>query len=83
VKKKQKWNQTGRQKKAFREKFTKELVLAILNLNKKIRIKIDMLDYIIHDSFQYLYSSAYLLFHTLDFFELYTNISNYLDIMIQ
>jgi len=31
----------------LKEKFTKELVLAVLDLNKKIRMEVDMLDYAI------------------------------------
>ena len=37
-----------KQEEVFRElkgKFTKELVLAVLDLDKKIRIEVDMLDY--------------------------------------
>ena len=48
VKKEQKWEWTGKQKKAFGElkkKFTKELVLAVLDLDKKMRIEVDTLDY--------------------------------------
>ena len=48
VKKKQKQEQTERQEKAFRklkERFTKELVLAASDLDKKIRIEVDTSDY--------------------------------------
>ena len=50
VKKEQKWKWTARQEKTFRElkkRFTKELVLATLDLDKKIRMEIDALDYAI------------------------------------
>ena len=48
VKKDQKWKWTERQKKAFRElkeRFTKKPVLAVLNLDKKMRIEVDTPDY--------------------------------------
>jgi len=48
VKKNQKWDWTEKQEKAFRElkeQFTKELVLAVLYLDKKMRIEIDTSDY--------------------------------------
>ena len=48
VKKYQKWDWTEKQKKAFqelKERFTKELVLAAPDLDKKIRMKVDKLDY--------------------------------------
>ena len=48
VKKNKKWNWTKKQKKVFRElkeRFTKELVLAALDLNKKMRMEVDVLDY--------------------------------------
>ena len=48
VKKKQKQEQTERQEKAFRklkERFTKELVLAASDLDKKIKIEVDTSDY--------------------------------------
>ena len=50
VKKDQKWKQAERQKEAFRElkeRFTKEPVLAALDLDKKIRMEVDILDYTI------------------------------------
>jgi len=50
VKKYQKWDWTEKQKKAFqelKERFTKELVLAAPDLDKKIRMKVDILDYAI------------------------------------
>jgi len=50
VKKDQKWNWTERQENAFRElkeQFTKELVLAAPDLDKKMRIKVDVSDYAI------------------------------------
>ena len=48
VKKDQKWEQTEKQKKKFqelKERFTKELVLEILDLDKKIKMEVDILDY--------------------------------------
>ena len=48
VKKDQKWNWTEKQEEAFRElkeRFTKELVLIAPNLDKKMRVEIDTLDY--------------------------------------
>ena len=50
VKKNQKWEWTERQEKVFRElkeKFTKELILAVPDLDKRMRIKVDVLDYTI------------------------------------
>ena len=50
VKKKQKWEWIKRQEKVFREskeRFTKELVLAVLDLDKKIRMEVNALDYTI------------------------------------
>ena len=49
VKKNQKWNWMERQEKAFKElkkRFTKELVLAVLDLDKKMRMKVDISDYV-------------------------------------
>ena len=48
VKKDQKQNWTGKQKEAFRElkeQFTKELVLVALDLDKKMRMEVDISDY--------------------------------------
>ena len=48
VKKDQKWNWTEKQERAFRElkeRFTKELVLAAPDLDKKIRMEVDASDY--------------------------------------
>jgi len=48
VKKDQKWEWIERQKEAFRKlkgKFTKELVLTVLDLDKKMRMKVDASDY--------------------------------------
>ena len=50
VRKDQKWEWTEKQEEAFKElkeKFTKELVLAVLDLDKKMRIEVDALDYAI------------------------------------
>ena len=47
-KKNQKWEWTERQEGVFRElkeKFTKELVLAMLDLDKKMKVEVDMSDY--------------------------------------
>ena len=52
VKKDQKWEWTEKQKKAFqelKEKFTKEPVLVVLDLDKKIRIEVDTSDYTTED----------------------------------
>jgi len=52
VRKDQKWDWTEKQEKAFRElkeRFTKELVLAALDLDKKIRMEVDASDYAIGD----------------------------------
>ena len=49
VKKDKKWDWTERQEKAFRElkeQFTKEPVLAALDLDKKLRVEVDTLDYV-------------------------------------
>jgi len=49
VKKDQKWNWMERQEKVFRElkeQFTKEPVLAALDLDKRIRMEVDMSDYV-------------------------------------
>ena len=49
VKKNQKWEWTERQEEAFRElkeRFTKELVLAAPDLDKKMRMEVDVLDYV-------------------------------------
>ena len=48
VKKNQKWEWIERQEEAFRElkgKFTKELMLAVPDLNKKMRMKVDVSNY--------------------------------------
>jgi len=48
VRKDQKWEWTEKQEKVFgelKEKFTKELVLAALNLDKKMRMEVDVSDY--------------------------------------
>jgi len=48
VKKDQKWEWAEKQEEAFRELkegFTKELVLAALDLDKKMRMEVDVLDY--------------------------------------
>jgi len=50
VKKDQKWEWTGRQQKVFEElkgRFTKEPVLAALDLDKKMRMEVDASDYTI------------------------------------
>ena len=50
VKKDQKWDWTEKQEKVFgelKERFTKELVLAVPDLDKKIRIEVDASDYAI------------------------------------
>ena len=48
MKKNQKWDQIEKQKEAFqmlKEKFTKELVLTVPDLDKKMRIEVNVLDY--------------------------------------
>jgi len=48
VKKNKKWDWTEKQKKAFKElkeRFTKELVLAVLDIDKKMRMEVDASDY--------------------------------------
>jgi len=48
VKKDQKWDWTEKQKKAFKElkeRFIKEPVLIASDLDKKMRMEVDMLDY--------------------------------------
>jgi len=48
VKKDQKWNWTEKQKEVFRElkeQFIKELVLAVPDLDKKMRMEVDASDY--------------------------------------
>ena len=48
MRKDQKWNWTEKQKEVFRElkeKSTKELVLAVPDLNKKMRMEVDASDY--------------------------------------
>ena len=50
VRKDQKWEWTEKQEKMFgelKEKFTKELVLAALDLDKKMRMKVNVSDYMI------------------------------------
>jgi len=50
VKKDQKWEWMERQEKMFRElkgRFTKELVLVVPDLNKKIKMEVDTSDYVI------------------------------------
>jgi len=48
VKKDQKWEWMEKQEEVFRslkKRFTKEPVLAVLDLNKKMRMEVDMSDY--------------------------------------
>jgi len=50
VKKEKKWDWTEKQEKALKElkkRFTKELVLAALDLDKKMRMEVDASDYAI------------------------------------
>jgi len=50
MKKGQKWEWMGKQKRAFielKERFTKKLVLAVLDLDKKMRMEVDISDYAI------------------------------------
>jgi len=51
VKNNQKWNWTEKQEKTcfkkLKERFTKEPVLAVPDLDKKIRIEVNILDYTI------------------------------------
>ena len=52
VKKDKKWDWTERQEKAFRElkeQFTKEPVLAALDLDKKLKVEVDTSDYAMGD----------------------------------
>ena len=52
VKKDKKWDWTERQEKAFRElkeQFTKELVLAALDLDKKLKVEVDTSNYAMGD----------------------------------
>jgi len=52
VKKDQKWNWTEKQEKTFRElkvKFTKELVLTVPDLDKKMRMEVDVSDYVMKE----------------------------------
>ena len=52
VKKDKKWEWTEKQEKAFKElkeRFTKELVLAAPNIDKKMRMEVDMSDYAMGD----------------------------------
>jgi len=49
VKKDKKWNWTEKQEKTFgelKEKFTQELVLAAPDLDKRMRMEVDALDYV-------------------------------------
>ena len=50
VKKDQKWEWTEKQEKVFRKlkkRFTKEPVSAVLDLDKKIRIEVNVLDFVV------------------------------------
>jgi len=54
VKKNQKWNWIERQEKAFKKlkkRFTKEMMLAVLDLDKKMRMKVDISDYVTEEVF--------------------------------
>ena len=54
VKKNQKWNWMERQEKAFKKlkkRFTKEMMLAVLDLDKKMRMKVDISDYVTEEVF--------------------------------
>ena len=49
VKKNQKWDWTKKQKEALKklkEKFTKKLVLTVLNIDRKMRMEVDTTDYV-------------------------------------
>ena len=49
VKKNQKWEWMEKQEKAFeklKKRFIKELILTALDLNKKMRMEVDILDYV-------------------------------------
>jgi len=62
VKKDQKWNWTERQEKAFRELkewFTKELVLAVPDLDKRMKMEVDALDYAIGGVLSMEYEDCY------------------------
>ena len=52
VKKDKKWDWTEKQEKMFqelKERFTKELVLAVLDLDKKMRMEVDVSNYTIEE----------------------------------
>ena len=52
MKKDQKWDWIEKQEKVFRElkeRFTKKPVLAALNLDKKMKMEVDVLDYAIEE----------------------------------
>jgi len=49
VKKNQKWDWTKKQEEALKklkEKFTKKLVLTVLNIDRKMRMEVDTTDYV-------------------------------------